>query len=135
MWRTSPTVTTSWQTSVKDPLPSTMSTPDSGHESKDMPTVHELLLVGMGHKKLRPVLFARIGEEVIIYEAFKFSEDLDPMQLKIRFRKVQNHNMILKTPHGQELNTAINLVDRKTYFTAFNNVSVYNGVSIKILLI
>ena len=97
---------------------------------KNMPTVHELLLVGMGHKKLRPVLFARIGEDVVIYEAFQFSDNLDPMQMKIRFKKVDNHTMILREAKGA--NPAayqIGLVDRKTFFTPFNNVSVYNGVS------
>ena len=40
---------------------------------KELPVVHELLCVGMGHKKLRPVLFARIGEDVVLYEAFQVS--------------------------------------------------------------
>ena len=103
---------------------------EEDQDSKNMPTVHELLLVGMGHKKLRPVLFSRIGEDVVIYEAFCFSENLDPMQLKIRFRKVEQHNMILRAAKGT--NPAayqIGLVDRKNYFTSFSNVSVYNGVS------
>lgn len=104
--------------------------PEEEDDVKNMPTVHELLLVGMGHRKLRPVLFARVGEDVVIYEAFSFSDDLDAIQLKIRFKKIDLHQMILRLPKGT--NTAANqigLVDRKNYFTPFSNVSVYNGVS------
>ncbi|KAF2368735.1 hypothetical protein FHG87_000497 [Trinorchestia longiramus] len=104
---------------------------DEDDNSKCMPTVHELLLVGMGHRKLRPVLFARIGEDVVIYEAFQFSDNLDVMQLKLRFRKVESHRMLLRLPKGTHTyNNQIGLVDRQNYFTAFSNVSVYNGVFI-----
>lgn len=102
--------------------------PDMDDDVKSMPTVHELLLVGMGHRKLRPVLFARIGEDVVIYEAFQFSDDLDAIQLKIRFKKVELHQMILRQPKGT-VSGHIGLIDRKSFFTPFNNVSVYNGVS------
>lgn len=41
-------------------------------------------MVGMGNKNLRPILLARVDEDLLMYEVFPFFENLTPTQLKIR---------------------------------------------------
>lgn len=38
----------------------------------------------MGNRNLRPVLMARVEEDLVMYEVFPFYENLAPTQLKIR---------------------------------------------------
>ncbi|KAG1650025.1 Cleavage and polyadenylation specificity factor subunit 1 [Nymphon striatum] len=64
-------------------------------KSEDNPLVKEILLVGLGNMKKRPLLMARVGEEVLLYEAFVFADKQTAHHLKIRFCKI-SHNMILQ---------------------------------------
>ncbi|KAK6174392.1 hypothetical protein SNE40_017678 [Patella caerulea] len=63
----------------------------------ELPKVKELLVVGLGYNKSHPYLFARVEEELFIYEAFPFqpSQSEKHNHLKIRFKKYQ-HDLILK---------------------------------------
>lgn len=49
-----------------------------------LPCPIQVLLVGMGNKNLRPILLARVDEDLMMYEIFPFYENLAPAQLKIR---------------------------------------------------
>ncbi|KAK8376849.1 hypothetical protein O3P69_010050 [Scylla paramamosain] len=104
----------------------------------NIPTIHEVLLVGMGNRNLRPVLLARVEEDLLMYEVFPFYENLSPTQLKIRLRLIE-HNLILREKRssrnrrkaeeeggsGQERK-----IDRVSKLRGFSNISVYSGVFI-----
>ncbi|KAK3856715.1 hypothetical protein Pcinc_036978 [Petrolisthes cinctipes] len=105
--------------------------------TESIPVVHEVLIVGMGNKNLRPVLLARVDEDLLMYEVFPFYENLTPTQLKIRFRLVE-HNLILRekrSSHKRRLDeesggTEQRAIDRVLRFRPFSNISVYSGVFI-----
>ncbi|MPC15343.1 Cleavage and polyadenylation specificity factor subunit 1 [Portunus trituberculatus] len=98
----------------------------------------QVLLVGMGNRNLRPVLLARVEEDLLMYEVFPFYENLSPTQLKIRLRLIE-HNLILREKRssrnrrkaeeegssGQERK-----IDRVSKLRGFSNISVYSGVFI-----
>jgi len=58
---------------------------------ESVPKIHELLLVGLGNLNKRPIMFARTGEDLVIYEAYPYYEDAYEDILKIRFVKVKHH--------------------------------------------
>jgi cleavage and polyadenylation specificity factor subunit 1 len=53
--------------------------------------IEELLLVGLGYMNRRPTLFARIGEDLFMYEAYPYYEDSYEDVLKLRFAKIKHH--------------------------------------------
>lgn len=65
------------------------------------PAVVEILMVGLGGNRRRPLLMARTSDhEVAVYEAFPYYGDLDKEQLKVRFKKVP-HGLILRERKGR----------------------------------
>lgn len=102
----------------------------------NVPVIHEVLLVGMGNRNLRPVLMARVDEDLLMYEVFPFYENLSPAQLKIRMRLIE-HNLILREKRSsknkkrmEEDGVQDRKMDRVSKFRPFSNISVYSGVFI-----
>lgn len=60
-------------------------------EKEKIPHANELLLVGLGHLNRRPVLFARFGEDVCLYEAYPYYEESYEDIIKLRFAKIKHH--------------------------------------------
>ena len=50
--------------------------------------VKEILLTGMGYKNSKPLLFAMVDQDLLIYEAFKYNEGIIDGNLNLRFKKV-----------------------------------------------
>ena len=63
--------------------------------SETLPLVHEILLVGLGYNHSRPLLFARIDHDLVIYEMYPFYDGLGPNAMKFRFKKL-DHGLIIK---------------------------------------
>ncbi|XP_063441861.1 cleavage and polyadenylation specificity factor subunit 1-like [Mytilus trossulus] len=61
----------------------------------EMPALKEILMVGLGYRKTRPYLMARIEDDFYMYEAFPYFQASIDNHLKLRFKKVQ-HNLIMK---------------------------------------
>ncbi|KAG7154434.1 Cleavage and polyadenylation specificity factor subunit 1-like 2 [Homarus americanus] len=100
------------------------------------PTIHEVLLVGMGNRNLRPVLMARVDEDLLMYEVFPFYENLAPIQLKIRMRLIE-HNLILREKRSSRTRKRMEeeggqekKIDRVSKLRPFSSISVYSGVRV-----
>ncbi|XP_068228833.1 cleavage and polyadenylation specificity factor subunit 1 [Palaemon carinicauda] len=117
------------------PLPPSTLPPPPTPVLENYSIIHEVLLVGMGNRNLRPVLFARVDEDLLMYEVFPFYENLATNQLKIRMRLIE-HNLILrerrsgKKKRSDEEGTTEKKIDRTSRFRPFSNISVYSGVFI-----
>lgn len=59
-----------------------------GVGQEDSVPVKEVLLTGLGHKNSRPTLIAFVEQDLLIYEAFTFTEASVEGHLNLRFRKV-----------------------------------------------
>ena len=59
-----------------------------GVGQEDSVPVKEVLLTGLGHKNNRPMLIAFVEQDLLIYEAFTFTEASVEGHLNLRFRKV-----------------------------------------------
>lgn len=59
-----------------------------GIGQEDTLPVKEVLLTGLGHKNKRPVLIAFVEQDLLVYEAFTFTESSLEGHLNLRFRKV-----------------------------------------------
>lgn len=55
----------------------------------------EILMTGLGRRNKRPLLFVRSEVELVVYEAYRFTEFNITNHLKIRFKKV--HSLLLMT--------------------------------------
>lgn len=55
---------------------------------EDSVPVKEVLLTGLGHKNSRPMLVAFVEQDLLVYEAFTFTEASVEGHLNLRFRKV-----------------------------------------------
>ena len=55
---------------------------------EDSSPVREILLAGLGHKNSRPMLIALVEQELLVYEAFTFTEASVESHLNLRFKKV-----------------------------------------------
>uniref|UniRef100_T1J479 Cleavage and polyadenylation specificity factor subunit 1 n=1 Tax=Strigamia maritima TaxID=126957 RepID=T1J479_STRMM len=100
-----------------------------------LPVVKEILLVGLGHCKRRPILLARVDEDLFIYEAFPFYETLTENHLKLRFRKV-GHPMIVrerkwyKSSRRKQDQQEKPQSCRLSYLRYFEDIASYSGVFI-----
>lgn len=97
---------------------------------EEVPIVRELLMVGLGHKHMRPYLLARVDEELLLYEAFV---PVDAQYGHFRFKKLQ-HNLILRERMSKARKRAEN-DDKKLKYSsqwlrAFEDVGGYSGVFI-----
>ncbi|KAH8019544.1 hypothetical protein HPB51_019971 [Rhipicephalus microplus] len=102
---------------------------DMSHES--MPVVHEILVVGLGIRHSRPVLLARVDEDLLIYEAFPFYETQREGHLKLRFKKM-SHDIFLRErkyktqkPENEEEEKAF---QSRQWLHPFSDISGYSGV-------
>lgn len=104
----------------------------------DMPAIKELLLVGLGCRRSRPHLLARVDEDLLIYEAFPFYQTQIDNHLKIRFKKIQ-HNLILREKRlsrarkkGADVpdDTGILQENHVCLMRYFEDISGYSGVFI-----
>ena len=64
-------------------------------DGETLPVVHEILLVGLGNLNRRPIMFARVGDDLCVYEAYPYYEESYEDVLKLRFSKIK-HNLILR---------------------------------------
>ncbi|GFS30200.1 cleavage and polyadenylation specificity factor subunit 1 [Nephila pilipes] len=98
------------------------------HEA--LPIIHEILVVGLGIRSSRPMLLARAGEDLLIYEVFPFHETQIENHLKLRFRKV-NHELItrerklFKSKKSEENESSSTY---KRWLRYFVDISGYSGV-------
>ncbi|XP_072014167.1 cleavage and polyadenylation specificity factor subunit 1-like isoform X2 [Amphiura filiformis] len=120
-------------------------TSDQPHQQHEMlPTVKEVLLLGLGNKNSRPFLMAIVEDDLLIYEAFPAHSTKDDSHLKIRFKKV-SHNILMKVKKGKskkQSKTSSNLTllgdtedeqGKKKYINRmryFQDISSYSGVFI-----
>ena len=109
---------------------------DSGQgtdsQAQDMPVVKEIVMTGLGMKESRPHLFARLEDQVFVYEAFPFHESQITKHVKIRFRRL-HEVVVLRQPRiesddrtGPKSN--ISSHPNRCWLRPFENVSGYAGV-------
>lgn len=104
-------------------------------EKGNFPTLKELLVIGLGVKESRPLLFARFDDQLYVYEAFPFYDNQIKDHLKIRFRKY-NDTVILrpiKTGDEEELSRQESFMKdmmekKRTWLIPFDDVTGYSGV-------
>ncbi|XP_063041814.1 cleavage and polyadenylation specificity factor subunit 1 [Engraulis encrasicolus] len=58
----------------------------------EIPLVKEVSLVALGHNNTRPYLLVHVEQELLIYEAFPYDQQLVQGNLKVRFKKMP-HNI------------------------------------------
>ncbi|KAK9877151.1 hypothetical protein WA026_016894 [Henosepilachna vigintioctopunctata] len=91
--------------------------------------IREILMVPLGSKGSRPLLFIRMERDIYIYEVFRFPRG----NLKLRFRKIK-HNIIYEgnTNTLQESDNSdwFYVHENIPKMRYFNNVAGYNGVFI-----
>lgn len=60
------------------------------HSSRDDESaiIKEVLLTGLGYKKRRVTLVALVDQDLLIYEAFPFTDTAHEGHLNVRFRRV-----------------------------------------------
>lgn len=105
----------------------------STDQSLSLPVLQELLVIGMGIKETRPILFARFNEQVVIFEAFRFHETQVTDHLKVRFKKL-NENVILRPVvvegSSESKNNDLQALNelKKVWLRHFTDISGYSGV-------
>nr|XP_039261759.1 cleavage and polyadenylation specificity factor subunit 1-like [Styela clava] len=101
------------------------------------PPVWEVMMVGFGHEASHPYLLARVGDELLIYEAFSYRSKSDAKKFKrpslqLRFRKV-DHGKLMRRMAGsyspQDEKTA-RKEDSVSKLRYFSNIGGYAGVFI-----
>ncbi|XP_066019502.1 cleavage and polyadenylation specificity factor subunit 1-like [Pocillopora verrucosa] len=99
---------------------------------EDSSPVREILLAGLGHKNSRPMLIALVEQELLVYEAFTFTEASVESHLNLRFKKVQ-HNLLLRDKKSKQ--QKVKQVDgiqgtkpKVSSLRVFSDVSSYSGV-------
>uniref|UniRef100_T1HLS2 Cleavage and polyadenylation specificity factor subunit 1 n=1 Tax=Rhodnius prolixus TaxID=13249 RepID=T1HLS2_RHOPR len=90
--------------------------------------IKEVLLVGLGHNGSRPLLFLRVENEVVIYQAYSYPH----VSLNMRFAKIGNllvkeANPKLAKEDEEELEDLEDEI-RVNQLRYFGNISGYNGV-------
>ncbi|UYV82374.1 CPSF1 [Cordylochernes scorpioides] len=102
-------------------------------EGLSLPVVKEILVVGLGPRNSRPLIFARLDEDVVIYEAFPFVEEQIERHLKLRFKKVYTEMIFRnwKNVKGPKLEPdELELPVRLRWLRYFDDVSSHQGVFI-----
>ncbi|XP_063236950.1 cleavage and polyadenylation specificity factor subunit 1 [Bacillus rossius redtenbacheri] len=90
--------------------------------------VQEILMVALGHHGSRPVLLARLDDELLLYQAYRYPKG----SLKLRFRRLTHSILPRERSSGSKMNlsedqSASSHVSRFRYFS---NIAGYNGVFI-----
>ena len=98
---------------------------------QSMPRLKELLMIGMGMKETRPILFARFDDQLSVYETFPFHENQIENHLKVRFRKL-NETIVLRPIKTEEETSSHQFVEdlkcKRIWLKPFVNISGYSGV-------
>lgn len=63
-------------------------------DNTQIPNVQEILMTSVGHEKCRPLLVARIEEDLIVYEAF-IANEFEEQTSQINFKRI-NHEIIIR---------------------------------------
>ncbi|XP_076157774.1 cleavage and polyadenylation specificity factor subunit 1 [Alosa pseudoharengus] len=105
----------------------------------DIPLVKEVSLVALGYNHSRPYLLVHVEQELLIYEAFPYDQQLVQSNLKVRFKKMP-HNINFREKKaklskrdkkaegpGEE---GLGLKGRVARFRYFRDISGYSGVFI-----
>lgn len=116
---------------------SSTSTSSSTDQSLSLPVLEEILVIGMGIKETRPILFARFNEQLVLFEAFRFHETQVTDHLKVRFKKL-DETLILKPINIDDNHDAQvsdepfkeKLCNKKVWLKSFTDISGYAGVFI-----
>ncbi|CAK8674598.1 unnamed protein product [Clavelina lepadiformis] len=106
-------------------------TSTSDSRFSDNPQIYELLLVGLGYKGSRPHLLARIDEELLVYEAFKFKsseKNIRKNSLQLRFKKVNHNIMMRRIPGTHDMTSEQSYSKRYKRLRPFDNIGGYTGV-------
>ncbi|XP_073233775.1 cleavage and polyadenylation specificity factor subunit 1-like [Porites lutea] len=103
-----------------------------GVVTEDSLPVKEVLLTGMGHKNRRPMLIAVVEQDLLVYEAFTFTEASLEAHLNLRFRKLQ-HNLLIRDKKSKQQKVKQNDVSqgskpRVASLRVFSDISSYSGV-------
>lgn len=113
---------------------------DAERPEEKMPTVREILMVGLGANKARPFLFAIADYELFVYEAFPFVGEGILDHLALRFRRISHSALIrnqkftgriTRSRHRQDpssIQAALGLPAGSKYFHYFENISGYTGI-------
>ncbi|CAG0890026.1 unnamed protein product [Darwinula stevensoni] len=102
-------------------------------QATQVANISEILLVGLGHHHSRPYLLAVVDEDLLIYEAYPYYENLDKSSLKMRFRNVEHHIILRERRTGKSKSADVNpphvpsLYPKLRYFS---NIAGYSGVFI-----
>ncbi|KAJ7381472.1 Cleavage and polyadenylation specificity factor subunit 1 [Desmophyllum pertusum] len=99
---------------------------------EDSLPVKEVLLTGLGHNNNRPMLIAFVEQDLLVYEAFTFTEASVEGHLNLRFRKLQ-HNLLLREKKSKQLKVKQSDATQGTKpkvasLRVFHDVSSYSGV-------
>ena len=101
------------------------------YQSQEMPILKEIVVKGLGIKQSRPHLFARLQDQVFVYEAFPFHETQIANHLKIRFRRLPETVPLRPAKSeddGQSSETEAYTHSSRNWLRPFTDVSGYSGV-------
>lgn len=99
---------------------------------ESMPTVNELMMVGLGGNKRRPLLLAKTSDhEILAYEVYPFYERLENIQLRLRFKKIR-HGLLLRErkSKSKKAERGANTMFSRNQLRYFSDVAGYEGVFI-----
>merc|ERR1719354_326810 len=88
--------------------------------------VKEILMVGMGYKRRRPILFALMDQDLMIYECFPYNKQVIEGHLSICFRRLEV-NVLMRLREETKLADMVDMSrERKTpQLRVVKNVSNY----------
>ncbi|KAL2080282.1 hypothetical protein ACEWY4_024075 [Coilia grayii] len=104
----------------------------------EIPLVKEVSLVALGHNNSRPYLLVHVEQELLIYEAFPYDQQLVQSNLKVRFKKMP-HNINFREKKSRVRRDkkaegsgedGSGFKGRVARFRYFRDISGYSGVFI-----
>ncbi|XP_067007220.1 cleavage and polyadenylation specificity factor subunit 1 isoform X2 [Anabrus simplex] len=110
------------------PTPVTSAGPGEG----SVPTeahVRELLMVALGHHGRRPLLVARLDDELLLYEAYRYPRGM----LKVRFKRLPQNILVRERrsrSRKKNVEGEMGIDSRVCQLRYFSNIAGYNGVFI-----
>ena len=97
--------------------------------SSTLPELKEIVVIGLGAKESRPILFSRFADQLVVYEAFSFHETQVEGHLKLRFKKLES-TVILKKIRSEDDDDEEVTEDggNETWLHPFHDISGYSGL-------